>query len=256
MAAAGEVVSTDKAEKRYYEHELKALQKEAKVWGKLRDQYLSFARHVHGNAKKAALNKAAGYETKIETAQKDAAALKGTIYSAETKLIEAEAADAAVPAEVAAANAEAAAAAAAKAAEVPGADLSKYQGDLSKVDLEERAGLLTPEQAKAAKEALANRAISGGYGELSQEGLLQAKGDLREFQKALTSATSATEAFANVAKEATKALNEFTQAGNNIARVEVGVLAKAIADIANNQIGGVNYHGRAMTPGAGTAARY
>jgi pyruvate/2-oxoglutarate dehydrogenase complex dihydrolipoamide acyltransferase (E2) component len=138
----------------------------------------------------------------------------------------------------------------------PGIHLSAYQGDLGKIDLEERAGLLTPEQAKAAKEALANRAISGGYGALSDEGLLQAKGDLREFQKATQEATSALEAHTNALKEATKSMNEFTNAGNQISRVELGSITKSLADSISGYIAGVGYHGRAMTPGTGSAARY
>jgi hypothetical protein len=38
--------------------------------------------------------------------------------------------------------------------------------------------------------------------------------------------------------------------------IEQSVFVKALADLISGQIGGVNYHGRAITAGAGTAARY
>jgi TP901 family phage tail tape measure protein len=252
-----QIVSSNKAKKKYYDRELKALQKEAKNWSKLRDSYRKFARHAHGKgAKKEALDKAASYEAKVQQAQAEAKELKGTIYSAETEIIEAKGALAAVPGEAAAAQAEAEATAVASAAEVPNNDYSAYQAANSKIDLEERAGILAPEQAKAAKEANANKALAGGYGALSEEGLLQVKGDLLEFSKATQEATSAQQAHTEALREATKALTEFTTAGNNIAQVESGSLAKSLADMVSGQIAGVNYQGRRMTAGAGSAARY
>jgi surface antigen len=195
---ADEAVLVAKAEKGYYQHELAALNKEAKAWGKLRDSYGSFARHAHGNAKKEALEKAAKYKAKVEIAQKDARALGGSIESQETKIAEAEAAQAALPAEIAAAQAQAA-------TERQGGDLSAYQAANQKIDMEARAELISPEQAKAAKEANAQRALAGGYGELSGEGRLQVLGDLKEFQKALTEATTALQDHTNAVLEATKA---------------------------------------------------
>jgi hypothetical protein len=157
---------------------------------------------------------------------------------------------------VAASQAEQAAAQAQATSERQGGDLSAYQGALGKIDLEQRAELLSPEQAKAAKKALAEKALSGGYGELSGEGLLQVKGDLVEFGKALESATNAAEAHTQALLEATKAQLAQTQAAQKLAEVEQGSLVKAMADLISGQIGGVNYHGRAITAGAGTAARY
>jgi TP901 family phage tail tape measure protein len=239
-------IQTAKARKLYYEREVRALGKEAKAWAKLRDQYLSFARHAKGNAKKQALEKAAGYEGKVKAAQAEAKALGGTIAEVGEQITEAQnVLSVTLPGEIAAAHAE-----------QQSGDLSAYQGALGKIDLEQRAELLTPEQAKAAKKALAEKALGGGFGELSGEGLLQVKGDLVEFGKALESATSATEAHTQATLDATKALLEKTQAEQRLAEVENGSLLKSMADLISGQIGGVDYHGRQATPGSGSAARY
>jgi hypothetical protein len=246
---AAEAVAEAKAVKGYYQHELSALRKEAKAWAKLRDSYRSFARHAHGHAKKEALDKAAGYQGKIDTADKDAKTLGGSIEAQDTKIVEAEAVAAALPAEIATAQAQAT-------SERQGGDLSAYQAANAKVDAEVRAGMKTEAEGKAAKEANAQKAIAGGYGELSEEGLLQVKGDLREFGKALTEATSAVEAHTNALKESAKALNDFLHAGEKLATLENGTILKGLADLISGQIGGVDYHGRQMTAGSGSAARY
>lgn len=239
-------IQTAKARKLYYQREVAALGREAKAWGKLRDQYRSFARHAKGNAKKEALNKAAGYDGKVKAAQKEAQALNGTIGDVEAQIEEAQQVlSGQLPGEIAAATAEHQA-----------GDLAAYQAANAKIDLEERAGLLTPEQAKAAKEANANRALGGGYGELSGEGRLQVMGDLREFAKATQEATSALEAHTSALKESQKALNDFLHASEKLAGLENSTVLKAMADLISGQIGGVSYHGRSITAGAGSAARY
>lgn len=235
-----------KSRQKYYEREVKALQKEARAWGKLRDSYRKFARHAHGHAKVEALNKAAAYDGKVKAAKKEAEALHGTIQDAEAQVDEAQyALNTTLPAEVAASHTE-----------LQSGDLSAYQAANGKIDLEERAGVLTPEQAKAAREANANKALSGGYGELSSEGILQVKGDLKEFAEATKEATNALEAHTNALKESEKALNDFLHASERLATVENGALLKSLADLVSGRIGGVEYHGRTITAGAGTAARY
>lgn len=248
-ARAAQVVGSNKDVLKYYQRELALLQKEAKQWAKLRDFYRRTARKVHGSAKKQALDKAASYQSKITTAQNDAKALKGTISSQETTIIEAENTAAAIPGEAAAAQAQAH-------EEVLSGDMNAYQAANSKVDLEQRAGELTPEQAKAAKEANARKALGGGYGELSSEAILQVKGDLKEFSEATQEATSALESHTQALKESAKALTEFVNAANALAQVENGSILKSLADMVSGQIGGVDYHGRKLTPGSGTAATY
>ena len=56
--------------------------------------------------------------------------------------------------------------------------------------------------------------------------------------------------------EATKAVNDQLHASERIAQVENSTLLKAMADMISGEIAGVAYHGRAITAGAGTAARY
>jgi TP901 family phage tail tape measure protein len=250
------VIRNDKARKKFYERELKALQKEATYWAKLRDSYRRFARHTHGKAKKEALDKAASYQAKIDQAKSEAQELKGTIFTTETEIIEAQTTLGGLPVEVATANANAAAAATQKTEEGFSNDYNAYQNANSRVDLEERAGILTPAQAKAAKIANANKALAGGFGALSETDILQVKGDLKEFSQATQEATNALQAHTEALKEATKTLAEFTNAGNDLARVEAGSFAKSLADMVNGQIAGVNYQGRQLTPGSGAAARY
>jgi TP901 family phage tail tape measure protein len=240
--AAGRDVSSvgfAKAEKRYYQFEVAALKKEAGAWAKARDLYRRIARHTADpHAKKEALNAAAHYGAKVEQANAGIKELGGKIEGAEDAISSGEAAAAALPGEVQA------------------ADLGAYQAANAKVDLEARAGILTEAQAKAAKEANAQTALAGGFGALSEEGRLQVAGDLRELAKATTEATSALEAHTAALKEATKAVNEQLHASERIAQVENGALTKALADLISGQIGGIDYHGRVLTAGAGTAARY
>lgn len=255
-ARATQAVISNKDVLKYYQRELTLLQKEAKQWTKLRDYYRHLARRVHGTAKKQALDKAASYQAKITTAQSDAKTLKGSIYTQETTVIEAETAAGAIPGEAAAQQQQAADEATQAHEATLSNDLGDYQASNSKVDLEQRAGLLTPEQAKAAKEGNAQKALAGGFGELTEEAILQVKGDLKELSEATQEATSALEAHTNALKESAKALNEFLNAANALALVENGSILKSMADLVSGQIAGVGYAGRRLTPGSGTAATY
>lgn len=232
-------VLTAKAQKVYYTREVAALGREVKAWQKLRASYLRFARHAMGHAKKEALDAAARYAGKIKEAQAQAKELHGTIADTEAAIETAQGVlSNTLP------------------GEIGSADLSSYQAANNKIDAEVRAGILTEAQGKAAKEANANKALSGGYGTLTEEGVLQVKGDLREFQQAVEGSTNALEAHTRALEESAKALNEFKTVANQIGLVEAGSFAKATADAANGQIAGIGYRGRRLTPGAGTAARY
>jgi hypothetical protein len=241
------------SEKKEQQRALTEIRAEAANWKNLREGYRHTMKKSHGNAKKEAKEKAAQYDAKFKQAQIDAKAMEGSIVDTETGILEAEAVlNVTLPEEIA----QAAATAAAKVAEGQSNDLSAYQGANSKIDAELRAGLITEDQAKAAKIANAQKALAGGYGALSEEGILQVKGDLKEFSEALTEATSAVEAHTKALEESAKALREFNQESQGLAQIQVGVLLKAIADSTNGQIAGVNYQGRKMTAGAGSAAAY
>jgi hypothetical protein len=136
------------------------------------------------------------------------------------------------------------------------AAIGAYQAANAKVDLEARAELISPEQAKAAKEANARKALAGGYGALSEEGILTVRGDLAEFAKALENATNSLEEHDKAIKEVTKSLNEFNNASSRLTSVELATMTKALADTISGQIAGISYAGRQMTPGVGSAARY
>jgi Phage tail lysozyme/CHAP domain len=242
-----QAVLTKRSQKKYYERELRALQAEAKQFAKARDGFRKIARHQHNpHAKKEALDKAAGFQARLEQAQAAAKELGGSIASTELAITEAEhTLDVVLPEEIAQSQGER-----------QSGDLNAYEAANSKVDAEVRAKLLTPEQGVAAKKANAERAQAGGFGELSPEGALKVKGDIVEFGEALTNATSAVEAHTQAVLDATKAELEKAQAARAISEVESGTLLKAIADLISGQIGGVDYHGRQMTAGAGTAAKY
>lgn len=242
-----QAVDTAKTEKKYYERELRAIRAEAKNWGKVRDSYLKLARHQHGGAKKEALHKAAEFDAKFKQAQADAAALGETIASTETAILEGEhTLNVTLPEEIAQAQQTA-----------QSNDLGAYQAANSKVDAELRAGLLTEDQAKAAKIANAQKALSGGYGALSEEGILQVKGDLKEFSEALTQATNAVEAHTKALEESARVLKEFNQESQGIAQIESGVLAKGLADLVSGQIGGrPQVRGAGRGAPSGSAARY
>jgi TP901 family phage tail tape measure protein len=249
-----QAILTAQTQKKYYERAVRDLQAEARQFGKVRDSYRKFAKHAKGpGAKKEALKKAAEFDAKVKVAAKEAAEMGGNIATAEAAIEEGEQQlNVTLPQEIA----QAAEAAAQKQAEGLSNDLSAYQAANSKVDLEARAGLLTEDQAKAAKIANANKALSGGFGGLSEEGRLQVLGDLKEFAAAVTNATNALEAHTKALEESAKVLKEFAQISAGISAVEAGSLAKSLADTISGQIAGVNYAGRQMTAGAGTAARY
>lgn len=230
-----QAVATAQTQKKYYERELKAIKAEAKNWAKVRDSYLKLARRQHGKAKTEALHKAAEFDAKVKQAQSDAAALGGTIADTETAILQAEnTLNVALPEEIQ----QAAETAAQKIAEGQSNDLSSYQAANSKVDAEVRAELITEDQGKAAKIANAQKALAGGYGQLSEEGILQVKGDLKEFAEAVTQATNALENHTKALEESAKVLKEFNQESQGIASIESGVLAKGLADLVSGQIGG------------------
>lgn len=115
----------------------------------------------------------------------------------------------------------------------------EYEAKRDRIDLEQRALILTPAEAKRAKEALAMKALNGGFGALSEEGLLRVKGDLRELAEAVQDSTSGLEAHTVVLQESARVLREFSQAASSgLANVESGALVKNMADLIEGQIGG------------------
>lgn len=124
---------------------------------------------------------------------------------------------------------------------------------LSLIDLKERAQLITPEQAKAARIAVLQAALAGAYGALSERETLQIMGDLIEAQAAAVAAiTENTSALAALAEEM-KATREFASA---ILATENYQLTKGLADILSGHIAGYGVLPLAGTAGSGVKARY
>ena len=124
-------------------------------------------------------------------------------------------------------------------------------GALGDVDLRERAGDLTPEQAKDARVALLRRALGGEFGNLNEREDLQVRGDLREVTQAQTQATS------ELAAEM-KALRDEVAQSNALARTELAVglreARRALADIITGDLGARVAPRRAL-PGNGELSR-
>lgn len=232
-------ILTTQAQKKLYQRAVRELQVEVKALQKLRKQYLSLASHARGNAKKEALNRAAQYAGRIGQAQEEAKAYGGHIADSEAAIETAQnVLSTQLPEEIGA------------------ADLSSYQAANNKIDMEVRAGVKTEAEGKAAKEGNARSALTGSYGPLSAEGVLQVKGDLLELSKATTEATAALEAHTEALKESAKALSEFAHIADAIGVVEAGSFAKSLADSVNGQIGGFTSGRRMATVGSGSAASY
>jgi hypothetical protein len=154
--------------------------------------------------------------------------------------------------EAAEAATEAAQAAADAAANAPTA-LDKIGNDLSLIDLQERAGVYTPEQARAAKIAQLQAALRGDYGALSDRDRLEVMANLREATNAVAEALVDNSAAIRDLKASVDANTAFAQ---SVAATETFTLAKSLADVVSGQIAGFGLAGRALTTGSGALARY
>jgi hypothetical protein len=117
------------------------------------------------------------------------------------------------------------------------------------VDAKERAGLLSPQQARDAKQAIITRALTGGYGPLSEREIWAVLGDQRDLAGSLDNLTSAID---GLRQDIQKQL----QAGDALLAMESAQLWKAIADIVSGQIVGSGYLPRSQSAGAGVVTRY
>jgi hypothetical protein len=131
-----------------------------------------------------------------------------------------------------------------------------YNERIGRINLAERAGVYTPEQAKADRMYQANSFLGGGYGDVSETDRWQVMGDLREFSDAVTDNTDAIKA----QTDALNSLRDEVKRQNDYATSVAGITAKeavrAMADVISGQIFGYGYSGRAMTAGAGSVVRY
>lgn len=123
---------------------------------------------------------------------------------------------------------------------------------LELIDLQERAGELSPGDAVAARLSVINRALAGEFGELDPKTALRLKGDAREITEANTKALDAATEAINSLRDEVKRQNDFAVSVANITSAEA---VRALSDVINGQIFG-NVANRGLTAGAGSNVRY
>lgn len=127
--------------------------------------------------------------------------------------------------------------------------LSQALGD---IDLQERAGLLTPEQAQAARIGTLNAALAGGFGALGQREIWDVMGQLREAQQ------QAAQEMANLAAviaentASNKALLAYADRVSAITSLEA---VRALSDVMSGQLG-ARVGARQSMPGSGSLSRF
>lgn len=131
--------------------------------------------------------------------------------------------------------------------------LDKLGYNLDVTGLRERAGVITPEQARAERISQLEQALRGEFGALTENERLQVMGDLREAQQQSAEAAKAlTEAICEL-----KASMDATLAfSKSVAETELYQMTKSLADIISGQIAGFGVAGRGLVPGSGALARY
>lgn len=120
------------------------------------------------------------------------------------------------------------------------------------VDLKERAGLLTADQASAQRQAIIAAGIQGKFGATTEREQLQLMGDLRDAQQAATQAVEDNTAALTALQQA---LADNTAFAKSVMATENASLTKSLADIISGQIAGYGLAGRALMPSAAGAGR-
>lgn len=131
---------------------------------------------------------------------------------------------------------------------------------MSDIDLMERAGLITSDQAASMRVATLQAASVGKFGGLDQRGLLEVLAQLGDASQA--QAEAATQAAAEVSAN-TQAIKDLiaemaanTAATNSILAVEYRTALGALADTISGQIVGHDMNPRALVAASGALARY
>lgn len=126
--------------------------------------------------------------------------------------------------------------------------LSSTLGD---IDAQERAGLLTPEQAKAGRISYLQRAKAGEFGALSQRELWDVMGQLRDIEQQVLQATvDNTSALRDVQKE----LALSNAIANSTVGIQLAQASRALGDLISGELGG-RVHSRGTMPGSGSLSR-
>jgi tape measure domain-containing protein len=129
----------------------------------------------------------------------------------------------------------------------------QIQNDLDLVDLKERAGTITAEDAAAQRHQIRTNALGGAYGDLDERQRLQIMGDDKEAQDA---ATAATNALADEIKAMREELETQRKMGESIMATDLATVWRALGDLMSGQIAATGYAPRAQTAGDGSVLRY
>lgn len=135
---------------------------------------------------------------------------------------------------------------------------AKIAQAVSDIDLMERAGLITPEQANQMRVATLQAASTGRFGALDQRGLLEVLAQLGDASKAQAEAQAQAAAEVSANTQALRDLQAEVAKQNAIAGSIIGIqLAEAqrvIGDMISGQIG-TRTANRSMMPGSGQLSR-
>jgi hypothetical protein len=137
-----------------------------------------------------------------------------------------------------------------------GSALEGLNERLELVDLQERAGDLTPEQANAQRIHLRTQALAGYFGPLTDRERLQVRGDLRENTQALQDLNQAFTDYTNALKTLTDEVALSNRISQSVQSTDSFQLKKVLADIFSGQIGGYGLVARSFTPGNGVEHAY
>jgi hypothetical protein len=155
-------------------------------------------------------------------------------------------------------------------AEVPErvSPLTGLDADIERINLAERAGEISPEQARDFRQAQRGLALQGNFwGALDENERLRVLGDIRE---EVAQNTQAQEEANKAAEEEKRAREEHTAAlkavadelkrqtdfAERVQTTESFQLKKYLADVISGQIGGTGVVPRSYTPGSGVAYQY
>ena len=129
---------------------------------------------------------------------------------------------------------------------------------LSDIDLQERAGLITPEQANAQRVAMLEAALRGVGGPLTERQRWELMGQLRDVTKAQTEAA---EEAARVVSENTAAITELRKSidaqlrfGEHVSAITSFEAVRAMADTMTGQLGARVVAAQRL-PGSGALSR-
>jgi TP901 family phage tail tape measure protein len=135
---------------------------------------------------------------------------------------------------------------------------AKIAQAVSDIDLMERAGLITPDQAASMRVATLTEASKGRFGALDQRGLLGVLADLGDASKAQAEAAAQAAAEVSANTQALRDLQAEVAKQNAIAGsiigIQLGEAQRVIGDMFSNQIG-TRTANRSMMPGSGTLSR-